>query len=45
MLNMTRVVNMFVSAAEYERVNANKNDASDILEAIKKHNKRKSTGG
>jgi hypothetical protein len=36
---------MLVSTAEYERVNANKKDASDILEAIKKHNKRKSTGG
>ena len=28
---------MFVSNAEYERVNANKKDSSDILEAIKKH--------
>jgi hypothetical protein len=39
---MRRAVNMFVSAAEYERVNANKKDASDILKAIKKH-KRKPT--
>lgn len=36
---MARVVDMFVSAAEYERVNANKKDASDIVEAIKKHKK------
>lgn len=28
---------MLVSQAEYERVNANKKDASDILKAIKKH--------
>lgn len=42
---MTRAVNMFVSAAEYERVNANKKDVSDIIEAIKEHKKRKSTGG
>jgi len=32
---------MFVSNAEYERVNANKRDSSDILAAIKKHKKSK----
>ena len=37
---------MFVSATEYERVNADKKDVSDILEAINKHKKKlKQSGG
>lgn len=36
---------MIIDNAEYERVNANKNDVSDILEAIKKHKTLNSTKG